>query len=159
MPRSTTARGVSAIVAALASILRPIGSLARRERSEIPIVGVPGRKRPRECVARASTGQLARPVDALQQRIQVVVGVRVGGLVMVGDHGRERLLVLRDAIKLAAPEIGEQHRVVAGFGERCDPVGVELLFEHRLERDLRPFESTRGDGRAGESIGVDMRDE
>jgi len=88
----------------------------------------------------------------------MVLRLGVGGLVMIGDDGDEiaGTLVFGDEVELAAPEIGEKHRVVSALGDGGDRRGVELLFEHRFEGDFGPLERERGDGGARQPVGVDM---
>jgi hypothetical protein len=91
----------------------------------------------------------------------VVLRLRVGGLVVVGDHGLEVAgrLVGRDGVELSAPEVGEQHRIELAGGEVGDLRVVELLFETHLVCDARARERCRRDGGAGQPVGVDVRGE
>lgn len=67
------------------------------------------------------------------------------------------LLVVRDHVELAAPEVGEKHRLKVSCGDRRDFLVVELVFENRGGGDARPFEGRRGDPGTRQPVGVDVR--
>ena len=87
--------------------------------------------------------------------------VRVGRLVVVRDDRFEvaRRLVVGDDVELTAPEVGKENGVVLGRRNRRERLGVELFAEHRLEGKIGAFEGRRRDGRARQTVGVDVRGE
>jgi len=89
----------------------------------------------------------------------VVLGGRVGGLVVVGDHWLEvaGTFVVGDNVQLAAAEVGEENRILLAGRDCPDPVDIELFLEDDLEGDARSLQGGGGDGRAREAVCVDVR--
>jgi len=86
----------------------------------------------------------------------VALDRRVRRLVVVRDHGRDGVGVFDDDVELAAPEVGEEGRLVFRRGDGSDRRLVQLLLEDDVEGNPGAFERRRGDGGARQAVGVDV---